>query len=217
MPGFSLPAHSSRFSLRVPQWESFRSGLNVLTTWQVQCPHDADARHHGRAIELDDQEQGFDRGVPLLEMLLGLGKPPEIVRGVLEGDEVATAGQGNAIVEGVRPGHLKASNKPGRVTLVCRIVSLRPFTAFIATHSGAKLVERHGAEHRDPLAEHPERHPDRSLAALAADPGITFGLELGDSSVVCHPCIKARSKRERTSFRPRSIPGAAYGLREFFS
>jgi hypothetical protein len=30
--GFSLPAHASRFSLRFPQWESFRSGLNVLTT-----------------------------------------------------------------------------------------------------------------------------------------------------------------------------------------
>ena len=27
-------------------------------------------------------------------------------------------------------------------------------------------------------AEHLERHPDRSLAALASDPVITFGLEL---------------------------------------
>ena len=94
---------------------------------------------------------------------------------------------------------------------------LGPFTAFIATHPGAELVERHRAQHRDPLAEHPERHPDRSLAALAADPGITFGLELGDSSVVCHPAIKARSKADRTIFRTRRIPGAAYGLREFFS
>ena len=66
-----------------------------------------------------------------------------------------------------------ASNKPGLVVLVCRIVSLRALAAFIATHLGAELVERHGAEHRDPLAEHPERHPDRSLAALASDPRIT--------------------------------------------
>ena len=36
-------------------------------------PHDADARHHGRAVELDYQEQGFNRGLPLVEQLLGLG------------------------------------------------------------------------------------------------------------------------------------------------
>jgi len=69
-----------------------------------------------------------------------------------------------------------ASNEPGRVALVCRIVSLRPFTAFIATHLGAEMVQRHGAEHRYPLAEHPERHPHRSLAALATDPRVTLGL-----------------------------------------
>jgi len=46
------------------------------------------------------------RGLPLLEILLGLGKLLDIVRGVLEGDELAAAGQGNGIVEGARPGHL---------------------------------------------------------------------------------------------------------------
>jgi hypothetical protein len=36
---------------------------------------------------------------------------------------------------------------------------------------------------------------------------------MGDSSVVRHPHIKARSNWERTSFRPRSIPGCcAKGL-----
>jgi len=54
-----------------------------------------------------------------------------------------------------RPGHLKASNEPGRVVLVCRVVSLRALAAFIATHPGVELVERHRAQHRDPLAEHP--------------------------------------------------------------
>jgi hypothetical protein len=42
--------------------------------------------------------------------------------------------------------------KLGRVALVRRIVSLRALAAFIVTHLGAELVERHGAEHRDPLA-----------------------------------------------------------------
>jgi hypothetical protein len=31
----------------------------------VESPHHADARHHGRAVELDDQEQGFYRRLPL--------------------------------------------------------------------------------------------------------------------------------------------------------
>jgi hypothetical protein len=107
------------------------------------------------------------------------------------------------------PRHLKTSNEPGRVALVCRIVSLRALTAFVATHFSAELVECHGAEHRDSLAEHPERHPDRPLAALASDSRITLGLELGHGAVVCHPRIKARSKRERTNLGPRSIPAAA--------
>jgi len=58
----------------------------------VESPQHADARHHGGPVELDDQEQGFDRGLPLLEQLFGLGKLLDIVRGVLEGDELATAG-----------------------------------------------------------------------------------------------------------------------------
>jgi hypothetical protein len=45
----------------------------------------------------------------------------------------------------------------------------------------------------DPLAEHFERHPHGALAALASDPGITLGFELGDSSVVWH----APSKRDQ--------------------
>ncbi|HEY6676809.1 MAG TPA: hypothetical protein VIZ87_08470 [Terrimicrobium sp.] len=39
----------------------------------VQSSQDADARHHGRAIEFDYQEQRFDRGLPFLENLLALG------------------------------------------------------------------------------------------------------------------------------------------------
>ena len=73
----------------------------------VQRFQHADARHHGRTaeLELDDQEQGFYRGLPFLEILLGLGKLLDIVRGVLERYELATTGQGNGIVEGAGPGH----------------------------------------------------------------------------------------------------------------
>jgi hypothetical protein len=39
----------------------------------VQSSHDADARHHSRAVEFDYQERRFDRGLPFLEILFGLG------------------------------------------------------------------------------------------------------------------------------------------------
>jgi len=78
-------------------------GIKRPNVAAVQCPHDADARHHGRAIELDDQEQGFDRGLPLIDVLLSFGKLLNIVRGVLEGDELATTGQRNRIIEGAGP------------------------------------------------------------------------------------------------------------------
>jgi hypothetical protein len=53
----------------------------------------------GRPVELDDQEQSFYRGLPLLEILLGLRKLLELVRGVLDGNELVTAGQRNRLVE----------------------------------------------------------------------------------------------------------------------
>ncbi len=71
-------------------------GIKLPNVAAVQCPHDANARHHGRAIELDDQEQGFDRGLPLLEILLGLGKLLDILGGVLEGNELAGRGEGES-------------------------------------------------------------------------------------------------------------------------
>jgi hypothetical protein len=36
----------------------------------VQCPHDADARHDGRAV-IGNQEHRFDRRLPLRELLFG--------------------------------------------------------------------------------------------------------------------------------------------------
>ena len=45
-----------------------KRSLNV----SVQCSHDADASKHRRPIELNDQEQGFDRGfVPVGYLVAG--------------------------------------------------------------------------------------------------------------------------------------------------
>ena len=74
-------------------------GIKLPNVAAVQRSHDTDARHHGRTVKIDDQEQGFYRGLPLLEILLGLGKLLDILGGVLDGDDLATAGQGNGIVE----------------------------------------------------------------------------------------------------------------------
>jgi hypothetical protein len=45
---------------------------------------------------------------------------------------------------------LKASNKPGRIALLCGVISRPALAAFIATHLGAELVERHGCVYRKP-------------------------------------------------------------------
>ena len=69
----------------------------------VQSSHDADARHHGRAVELDYHEQGFNRGLPLVEQLLGLGELLDVFRGVLQGNDLATVGQRDPVVETALP------------------------------------------------------------------------------------------------------------------
>jgi len=54
----------------------------------VQCSQPANACHHDRAVELDYQEQGFDRGLPLLMHLLGLGELLDVFGGVPQGNEL---------------------------------------------------------------------------------------------------------------------------------
>src|SRR5882724_12310065 len=64
-----------------------------------------------------------------------------------------------------------------------------------------------------PLFQSPVASRQRSALASGKPCGRVSSLSnsatiaLGDSAVVCHPRIKARSKRERTSFWSRSIPG----------
>jgi hypothetical protein len=40
----------------------------------IQGPHDADARHHGRAVVIHDQEHRFDRSLPFRALLFRLGQ-----------------------------------------------------------------------------------------------------------------------------------------------
>jgi hypothetical protein len=71
----------------------------------VQCPHDADAHHHGRPVELDDQEQGFDSGLPfLLAILLSLRQFHDVVGGGAQSHQVAPTRQQDGIIERAGPG-----------------------------------------------------------------------------------------------------------------
>ena len=66
----------------------------------VQCPHDADARHHRRApVAFGDQDQDFNGSRPLLDLLFGLRQLLDISGGVFERDELATARQGNPLYD----------------------------------------------------------------------------------------------------------------------
>jgi len=55
----------------------------------IQSTQHPDARMHHRPAALGRHDQGFDRGLPLLEILLGLRQLLDIVRAGLEGDELA--------------------------------------------------------------------------------------------------------------------------------
>jgi hypothetical protein len=70
----------------------------------VQCPHDSDAHHHGRPVELDDQEQGFDSGLPFLEILLSLRQFHGVVGGVAQRHQLAPARQQDGIIQSAGQG-----------------------------------------------------------------------------------------------------------------
>jgi len=53
----------------------------------IECSHHSDPRHHARAIELDDQ--GFYRGLPLLEILLGFRQAGDVVAGIAQSQQLA--------------------------------------------------------------------------------------------------------------------------------
>ena len=63
----------------------------------------------------------------------------------------------------------KLRTNPGVPLLLGGIVSLRPLTAFFATHLGAELIERHGAPRATGGFSNPGGSPDD--AAHPAAPG----------------------------------------------
>jgi hypothetical protein len=72
----------------------FAIGIEHAFDVPVKRPHDADARHHRRAaVAFGDQDQRFDRRLPLLELLFGLRQLLDISGRVLKRDKLAAAGE----------------------------------------------------------------------------------------------------------------------------
>jgi hypothetical protein len=69
----------------------------------AQCPHDADARQHRRAVAFRDQDQGLHCGLPFGAGVLGLRELGDIIAGILERDELATARQQDRVFERTFP------------------------------------------------------------------------------------------------------------------
>jgi hypothetical protein len=83
-----VPAHSSASACAYPN-ALFPPPVEYAFDVAVQRPHHTDARHHGRPVELDDQEQGVARGLPLMEQLLGLRQAGDVVAGIAQSQQLA--------------------------------------------------------------------------------------------------------------------------------
>jgi hypothetical protein len=100
--GYSLPLSIPR-QLATPPMGVFAIRIELPHDVPVQRSQHADTRHHGRAVMLDNQEHRFDCGLPLAEVLFGLGQLLDIFGGILERVELAAAGQRDWIVERALP------------------------------------------------------------------------------------------------------------------
>jgi hypothetical protein len=81
----------------------FAIRIGLVLDVAVQRPHDADPREHGGAAQRRDQDQRFHRSLPFPRLMLGHRKLRDVVAGVLERDELPTAGKRDWIVEQAFP------------------------------------------------------------------------------------------------------------------
>jgi hypothetical protein len=69
----------------------------------IKRPHHADASEHCRAAKLRNEKQRFHRGLPFRCVVLGLWQLGDVLCRIPERDELATAQQGDRIVESALP------------------------------------------------------------------------------------------------------------------
>jgi hypothetical protein len=78
-------------------------GIKLADDVPVQCPHDANPREHRRPAQRRDQDQGLHRRLPFRGFVLDLWQLRDEGAGVLQRDELATAGQRDRMIEGPFP------------------------------------------------------------------------------------------------------------------
>ncbi len=105
----------------------------------VQRPHHTNARHHGRAAELNDQEQGFDRGLPRFKILFGLPKLSRLHRAESQAPAHPVAGQDHRRDEPRRQRTLDRaiSYLPSGM---CRVLNWHSFPPLRLPHSPSRLL-----------------------------------------------------------------------------
>ena len=84
---------------------TFARGIEHPLDVPVQRPHDADPREHRRPAVCRHQDQGLHRRLPILGFVLGLRQLRDVLAGNLKGDELATAGKLDRLVEGAGSAH----------------------------------------------------------------------------------------------------------------
>jgi hypothetical protein len=81
----------------------FPVGIEHAFDVPVQRPHDADPRKHRRPARRRNQDQRFHGRLPFRGFVLGFGKLGNVGSSILQGDELATAGQWDWFVKGPAP------------------------------------------------------------------------------------------------------------------
>ena len=75
----------------------------VSTAPPIERSQHANPRHHRGPVEFDDQEQGFYRSLPLIEILLGLRQTGDVVAGMAQSHDLAPTRQQDRIIERASP------------------------------------------------------------------------------------------------------------------
>jgi hypothetical protein len=83
-------------------------------------------RHHRRAaVAFGDQDQRFDRRLPLLELLFGLRQLLDISGRVLKRDKLAAAGERDRIFELALPAPIANDANPSQSNSVLKLFGIR--------------------------------------------------------------------------------------------
>jgi hypothetical protein len=89
--------------LALSQCVSLRSGLKRPFDTAVQRPQHGDTRMHHVVAIFGGADQTFDRGLPFLKLLRGLGQACDVAGGIAQSKQLAPTRQQDRIIEEASP------------------------------------------------------------------------------------------------------------------